>query len=581
MYCKFSNIGDFCFHSDCPGWFYKPTRIFSPKNPYISHYQSLFPRCGSQCVGQHLYAPPYLDNYSFLDHLRNNLQNQFHCSCLCNPENVSYPNSKRFSAIHNASQKYVLVAILEAMRNQKLDPKHVRDFFYRHALSVRLMNLFFDGVWWVISRSVLGLTMRPWRWLTSLFPFWLQIDEFLRKFHLFVIGKTGVGKTVLLHHLIRRDLIWNQKPSIVLLDPHGDLARFVAQDKSHLRGDRLVYIHFSGLNGRFAHFNPFDLSNPTEFKLNRAQLQFSGAVEQIIGEPFTPRQRTLIRACVGILLHMPGATLLDLVRLLQDGQNADLVQYGQQSLPNVVDRQFFTASFHESGYRATKHALACRLIDVIRDPVVRSFTCHKSSIDLGQILDSGKVLVVCFDPSQQGRETIRTIGQLLNAAILSHVLGRPVNRRHPIHLFIDECQYFISSTIADILGECRKFGLYLTLATQRTERLDPKLQDAILGNVGNIWVGGSGHITAEKIGRETNISPEKIRSLPPLRFFEVAIGKPVKFHKLRYLGSRYCMNPNQWKKLLKSQSERYYRNPSATRNAIVPKSSPTWEPKFP
>lgn len=195
-----------------------------------------------------------------------------------------------------------------------------------------------------------------------------------------------------------------------------------------------------------------------------------------------------------------------------------------------------------------------RLTDIVRDPYVRDFTCQPSSFDLGKVLDSGKVLVVCFDPSKQSPETIRTIGQLLNAAILSHVLGRTPYKRQPIHLFVDECQYFVSPTIADILGESRKFGLYATLATQRVERLDPDLQDAILGNVGTIWVGASRHITAEKLAKETDLSSEQIRTLPNLAFYRASADKPAVRQRLRFIGRRYAMNPKDWARVNTSYS---------------------------
>lgn len=469
--------------------------------------------------------------------------------------------------------------ILRAMRRQKLDPKHVRDFFYHPALSVRLMTLFFDGIWWLITSGSSRLVF----WLGQIFgpmlPFWFAVNERQRKLHTFVVGRTGVGKSVLLHNLIRHYLTWNKKPSLVVLDPHGDLARSIVRDRVNLRNDRLVYVNFSGIAGQHIHLNPFDLIRPTELKLNRAQLQFAGAVEQIIGQSFTPVQRTLIRACLGIMLHKPGMTLVDLVRLLQDEQNADLVRYGQHSLPNIIDRQFFSDTFAKSHYRATKQALVARLTDIVRDPYVRRFTCQKSSFNLGQVLDSGKVLVVCFDPSKQGGDTIRTIGQLLNAAILSHVLGRTPDKRQPIHLFVDECQYFVSPTVADILGESRKFGLYATLATQRVERLNPDLQDAILGNVGTIWVGASRHITAEKLAKEIDLKAEQIRTLPNLSFFRVADGKPAVRQRLRFLGRKFAMSPKAWGKVTRQQAKKYYRTPTSE-NAADPKSQSSWAPYF-
>ncbi len=169
--------------------------------------------------------------------------------------------------------------------------------------------------------------------------------------------------------------------------------------------------------------------------------------------------------------------------------------------------------------------------------------------------------MVCFDPSKQSADTIRAIGQLLNAAILSHVLGRTPYKRQPIHLFVDECQYFVSPTIADILGESRKFGLYATLATQRVERLDPDLQDAILGNVGTIWVGASRHTTAEKLAKETDLGTAQIRTLPNLSFFRVVGDKPTVRQRLRFIGRRFAMTPKEWGKVTRQQVKDYYRKP--------------------
>ena len=353
------------------------------------------------------------------------------------------------------------------------------------------MTLLFDGIWWLFHTGFFQLVRLVGKLFGFQWPIWFRVNESQRQLHTFIVGRTGVGKSVLLHNFIRHYLVWNKKPALVVFDPHGDLARSIVRDKAHVKNNRLVYVNFNGIAGHHIHLNPFDLPNPTEHKLNRAQIQFSGAIEQIIGQSFTPIQRTLIRACLGIMLHKPDMNLMDLVRLLQDEQNDDLLHHGKELLPNKVDRQFFLTSFSNSHYRATKQALVARLTDIIRDPYVQRFTCQKSSFNLGHMLDSGKVLVVCFDPAKQSPDTIRTIGQLLNAAVLSHILGRHPYKRHPIHLFVDECQYFVSPTIADILGESRKFGLYATLATQRIERLDADLQDAITCNSSKIKVYGT------------------------------------------------------------------------------------------
>ena len=86
------------------------------------------------------------------------------------------------------------------------------------------MTLFFDGIWWLITRGFFRVVSVLVRWLGVMWPVWFSVDERQRRLHTFVVGRTGVGKSVLLHNLIRHYLVWNQKPSVVLFDPHGDLA---------------------------------------------------------------------------------------------------------------------------------------------------------------------------------------------------------------------------------------------------------------------------------------------------------------------------------------------------------------------
>lgn len=468
------------------------------------------------------------------------------------------------------------------MPRQKLDPKHVRWFFYRKSLFVQITTLLIDGAWWLVVKAC----SRPIRTLKELFqnlrPSQLHLVNSSLRQHSLIIGRTGTGKSTLFHHLIRNFLTRNTKPTLVFFDPHGDLADLISRDKIWRQSNRLVYIRFDQIADRSIHFNPFEITDYSEENINRSVLQFSSAVERIVGETFTPRQRTLVRSCISVMLHRPGSTLADLVRILQDGQNADLVCYGQQELPNPIDRQFFMGSFHDPQYRLSKLALISRLTDIVRDPTVRRVTGQSNSFDLGKLLDSGKVIVIRFDPSIQGRDTIRTIGQLFSAAILSHVMGRPPKNRHPIYMLVVECQYFVSPTITEILGETRKFGLYLALATQRLGALDRDLQDAIVSNVGNFWIGGSRHNTAERLARETGIPAEKLRDMPNLKFLHVAAGKEPVYRRLRYLGTRFCMPRSEWKKLLIAQIERYYgrvTNPSSKPNNPSSKSN-SWELEF-
>ena len=138
-------------------------------------------------------------------------------------------------------------------------------------------------------------------------------------------------------------------------------------------------------------------------------------------------------------------------------------------------------------------------------------------------------------------------------------MSRPKTKRRPIHLFADECQYFVSPKIEEILGESRKFGLYLTLATQRTEQVGSGLLDAIFGNVGCYLIGRNKNKTAKKMAEEHPLSADDIRELKKLEFYQIqSERKPVKT-KIGIVGNKFALNDEDWLKLKLEQANKYYQ----------------------
>ena len=138
-------------------------------------------------------------------------------------------------------------------------------------------------------------------------------------------------------------------------------------------------------------------------------------------------------------------------------------------------------------------------------------------------------------------------------------MARPSDNRRPIHLFADECQYFVSPTIEEIMGETRKFGLYATLATQRTHQVGKDLIDAILGNVGCYIIGHSKGKTADVMGKEQPISSEAIKALKPLHFYQIELSRePVKT-KIAPVSHKNRLTGENWRNVLRNQGRLYYR----------------------
>ena len=390
-------------------------------------------------------------------------------------------------------------------------------------------------------------------------PKTLYVSEKSRQSHTFITGGTGAGKSEAIKTLMRHYLTKNTKPTLVLLDPHGDLALDVARFRENADNDRLVYVCPSHFKGRHISFNPFDVPLTDEVSLNRAQVQFLGALEQIIGETLTRPQRALLTPCIGVLLHREGSTFTELVRFMDDKRCHDLVTYGQTQLPNLQDRDFFQHQFYARNFESTKEALRYRFGEIIRDPTVREFLCNPSTFNLSECIEAGKLIVFHFNPDYHTQEAIRTTGQLINAFITNYAMSRPKTKRRPIHLFADECQYFVSPKIEEILGESRKFGLYLTLATQRTEQVGSALLDAIFGNVGCYLIGRNKNKTAKKMAEEHPLSADDIRELKKMEFFQIQTERqPIKT-KLGIIGNKFALPKADWDKLKLKQANQYYQ----------------------
>lgn len=168
-------------------------------------------------------------------------------------------------------------------------------------------------------------------------------------------------------------------------------------------------------------------------------------------------------------------------------------------------------------------------------------------------------MVFGFDPKLHSAEAITTIGQLMCAYLVSYAMERNADERRPIHLIADECQYFVSPTINQIMGETRKFGLYATLATQRTEQVGREVLDAILGNVGCYMIGRNKKSTADLMGKEQPLTADEIRGLPSLTFYQIETDRtPVKT-KIDVIGHKFAMKQKEWNAVLRTQKKLYYR----------------------
>jgi len=385
-----------------------------------------------------------------------------------------------------------------------------------------------------------------------------------RQRHTFITGGTGSGKSNTLLHLIRQDLTSEEHASVVVLDPHGKLAQEAAWMKENVLTDRLVYVAPHLSERQRITINPFEARDISEKGLSVQSNQLMSAIEMIVPS-FTDHMRALLPPILATLLHRPNSDFTDLVRFMDEERNADLIEYGATKLPYDEHRDFFVSQFHSGLYKASKEGLQNRFQSLLHEPTIKRFLCGKSTVQLEEAIEAGKVIIFNLSVANTGKEPTRAIGQFLMALIQGYTIRRSEDRQSrktPVFLYADECQYFCSPATEEVLGESRKFGLHLILATQRTEQVGQKVLDAILGNVGTFIAGRNKGKTLNVMAKELEVDPEEIRRLRIGTFCVASLADPAGNKQVPLVRKGQClMRSEDWQIVRQNQLERYYYDP--------------------
>jgi len=322
-----------------------------------------------------------------------------------------------------------------------------------------------------------------------------------RRRHMYLIGKTGMGKSTILENMIIDDI--RSGKGVMVVDPHGDLAEKIIEYIPSSRVNEVIY------------FNPSDMEYPIAFNIveqvepHLRHLVASGLIgvfKKLWADSWGPRLEYILRNAILAILDYPGSTLLAVTRMLSDKNFRKKVI---NKIQDPVVKSFWVNEF--AGYA---NNFASEAVSPIQNKVgqflssslIRNIVGQvKSSIDLREVMDSGKILILNLSKGRIGEDNSALLGAMMITKVQLSVMSRvdiPEKERKDFYLYIDEFQNFTTDSFANILSEARKYRLNLIMAHQYIEQLGEIVKPAVFGNVGTLVVFRVGAIDAEELVKE-------------------------------------------------------------------------------
>ncbi len=335
-----------------------------------------------------------------------------------------------------------------------------------------------------IPESGLFLGMSTYRGMAK--PIYIQKDD--RRRHMYVIGKTGVGKSELLKDMILQDI--KNGEGVCFIDPHDTIDKLLPLIPPERAEDVIL-------------FDPSDTERPMGLNMLEAQTEQEKhyIVSSIVGLMYKlydpnktgiigPRFEHAIRNAMLTVMSEPGSTFIEVVRALTDSN------FVQELLPKVQDpiiRRYWTDQiaqtndFHKS---ETLDYIVSKFGRFVTNKMMRNIIGQSySSFDFRKAMDEGKILLVSLSKGKIGEENASFLGLVLVPKILVAAMSRqniPEEQRRDFYLYVDEFQNFATPDFAQILSEARKYRLNLIVANQFIGQMDEDVKNAIFGNVGTI-----------------------------------------------------------------------------------------------
>jgi len=336
----------------------------------------------------------------------------------------------------------------------------------------------------------------------------IKIDD--RRRHIYVIGKTGMGKTGLLENAMLQDI--KNGYGVGIIDPHGELAEKMLDLIPSNRINDVVYINPADIEYPFS-FNIMEKVGVTYYHLVAAGLM--DVFKKLWPDVWSARMEYILENSILALLEFPDSTLLGVNRMLADKP------YRKKVVDNVKDtvvKSFWINEFENYSPRYKSEATASiqnKIGQLISNPLIRNIVGQvKSKINMREIINGEKILIANLSKGRIGEVNSKLLGALLVTKLQLAAMSRvdvPEDERKDFFLYVDEFQNFATESFANILSEARKYRLCLTLANQYLSQLSEmtatggksnKVRDAVFGNVGTLIVFRVGAEDAEFLEKE-------------------------------------------------------------------------------
>ncbi len=327
------------------------------------------------------------------------------------------------------------------------------------------------------------------------------IKEDDRRRHVYIIGKSGTGKSTLLSNMVSSDIA-NGK-GVCLVDPHGETAEEILKLVPEDRVDDVIYFNPSDINYPMA-FNPLErVSNDSRHLVASGLMS---VFKKIWPDVWSARMEYILNNTLLALLEYPNSTLLGIMKMFSDKEYRKTIV---NNLQDPVVKSFWTDEFAKYTQKLETEAVAAiqnKVGQFVANPLIRNIIGQPhSSFDFRKVMDDGKIFIANLSKGKIGEDNSSLLGAMVVTKIQLAAMSRSGTANKDLkdfYLYVDEFQNFATESFATILSEARKYKLNLIVAHQYIDQLSEEVRSAVFGNVGTMIVFRVGATDAEFLEKE-------------------------------------------------------------------------------